>query len=195
MGHRLLFRYIPAHGSDIYWYDKSGWHSKSMPETRRGCFSTMHEDRQGNICLGVDNALWLFTRATKEWTHYVVPGTPSAHITSLDFNESGEPRFISLTCDSQRGCTESTLYHLQDDIWISISPPNPGGRFFSVLIDPTNQVWVSGTDGVYQIVNDQPKLMSYLRVSSWAMDKAGKIWVIGRDPSTDNRLSLWVLNP
>jgi len=27
------------------------------------------------------------------------------------------------------------------------------------------------------------------------MDKNGKIWAIGTDPSVDNRLSLWLLNP
>jgi hypothetical protein len=188
----------PAHGSDIYWYDESGWHSQSMPETSRGCTSTMHEDRQGNVWLATDNALWRFTRATKEWTRYALPELPSVHLiyTYMAFNESGEPWFIAYSCDSQmRGCTWSTLYHLQNDNWISISPPYPGIQFSRVLLDRTDQVWASGTDGIYQIVNDQPKLVSYLGVSSWAMDKAGKMWVIGNDPSANNRLSLWVTNP
>jgi ligand-binding sensor domain-containing protein len=180
--------------SDIYWYDQSGWHSKSMPEGS-GCISRMHEDRQSNVWLVVDNTLWRFTRATKEWTPYTLPELQSRYITSMTFNEAGKPWFIAPICDSQRGCTGSTLYYLQNDIWIPTSPLNPSSRFFSVLIAPTDQVWVSGTDGVYQIVNDQPKLVSYLRVSSWAMDKAGKIWVIGNDPSTNNKLSLWVVNP
>lgn len=184
--------------SDIYWYDASGWHSKSMPETKRGCASTMHEDRQGNVWLATDNALWRFTRTTKEWTRYTLPELPSVHLiyTYMAFNESGEPWFIAYTCDSQmRGCTWSTLYHRQNDIWIPINPPYPGIRFSDVLIDSADQVWASGTDGVYQITNDQPKLVSYLRVSSWAMEKAGKIWVIGNDPSANDSPSLWVMNP
>jgi len=182
------------HGSDIYWYDESGWHSKSMPEGSR-CIARMQEDRQGNVWAGMNTTLWRFTRTTKEWTHYPLPELPSPYITSMDFNESGEPWFTSLTCDPQRGCTGSTLYHLQNDIWIPINPPNPDSRFFSVLINPTNQVWASATDGIYQIANNQPNLVSHLRVSSWTMDSTGKIWVIGTDPSANNKPSLWVTNP
>jgi len=181
------------HGSDIIWYVGSTWQSKAMPE-ESGCLSTPVE-HQGHIWMATHDSLWGFARATKEWTHYSLTQPPSTQIISLAFNESGEPWFISLTCDSQRGCTESTLYHLQNETWIPISPSNPDIRFFSLLIDLTNQVWVSAQDGVYQIVNDQPNLVSHLIVSAWTMDRTGKIWVIGRDPSADNKLSLWVINP
>jgi len=187
----------PALGSDIYWYDESGWHSKSMPEPSHGCFSTMHEDRQGNIWLGVDNALWRFTRATREWTQYPLPEPSSAHLisTSMAFNEAGEPWFTSLTRDSQGHYTRSTLYHLKHGAWIpSILPNTDIWGYENVLIDNADRVWVSW-DGVYQIVNYQPKLVSHLQVRAWTMDKDGKIWAIGIDPSVDNRLSLWVVNP
>jgi len=187
----------PAPGSDIYWYDESGWHGKSIPEGYRGCFSTMHEDRQGNVWLGVDNGLWHFTRATKEWTQYPLPELSSAHLisTSMAFNEAGEPWFTSRTCDSQWHCTQSTLYHLKHGAWIPSIPPNTGiGGYADVLIDHADRVWAT-RDGVYQIVNYQPKLVSHLQVRAWTMDKDGKIWAIGTDPSADNRLSLWVVNP
>ncbi len=176
------------HGSDIVWYDGSTWQRKSMPE-EGGCLSTSVE-HQGQVWMATHDSLWGFARATKEWTHYALTQSPSTHIISLAFNESGEPWFISLSCESQKGCTESTLYHLQNEIWIPISSSNPDVRFFSLLIDLTNRVWVAENNGVYQIVNNQPNLVSHLIVSSWTMDRAEKIWVIGRDPSADNRLSL-----
>lgn len=186
-----------APGSDIYWYDESGWHSKSMPEPSHRCFSTMHEDRQGNVWLGVDNALWLFTRATKEWTQYPLPEPSSAHLISMSmaFNEAGEPWFTSLTRDSQGHYTRSTLYHLKQGAWIpSILPNTDIWGYVDVLVDNADRVWAT-RGGVYQIVNYQPKLVSHLQVRAWTMDKAGKIWAIGTDPSVDNRLSLWVVNP
>jgi hypothetical protein len=140
------------HGSDIYWYDGSKWQNKSMPEDSV-CSSQMQEDRQGNVWLGVDNTLWRFTRATKEWVNFAPAERVSTRITALAFNEAGEPWFMPRTCDSQRGCIASTLYHLQNDVWIPISL-NPGIGFSSLLIDPANHVWVSAKDGVYQIVNE-----------------------------------------
>ena len=181
------------HGSDIIWYDGNTWQHKAMPE-EGGCLSTTVE-HQGHVWMATHDSLWRFARATKEWTQYALTQPPSTHITALAFNASGEPWFISLACDPQRSCTESTLYHLQNEIWIPISPANPDVRFSRLLIDSTNQVWVTASDGVYQIVNNHPNLASHLIVSSWTMDREGKIWVIGRGPSVDNKLSLWVTNP
>ena len=179
-------------GSDIIWYDGSTWQSKSIPE-ESGCLSTLVE-HHGQVWMATPDSLWGFDRATKEWTHFALTQPTSTHITSLAINESGEPWFISLNCDSQSGCRETTVYHLQNEIWIPINPL-PGIRFISLLTDTANQIWVWASDGVYQIVNNQPHLVSHLRVDSWTMDKAGKIWVIGRDPSVNNKLSLWVANP
>ena len=181
------------YGSDIIWYDGSTWQRKAMPE-EGGC-PVLLVEHKGHVWIATNDSLWAFTRATKEWTHYALTQPPSTHITSLAFNDSGEPWFISLNCDSQTGCTETTIYHLHNEIWIPISPLPPGTRFFSLLIDSANQVWASASDGIYQIVNDQPNLVSHLITYSWSTDRTGKIWAIGRDPSADNRFSLWVTNP
>jgi hypothetical protein len=184
------FTYPPPHRSEIYWNDRSKWENRSVPEDS-GCIYSMQEDRQGNVWWAVDNTLWRFTRATKQWVKFTPPAPSSSpnYISALALNKAGEP-WLTVWSNG------STLYHLQNDVWSPIIPLNSGSGAAGIFIDSADRVWIPTRAGIYQIINDQPKLVSHLIVSARTMDATGKIWAVGRDSSNANReLSLWVVNP
>lgn len=186
--------------SEIYGYDGSKWENRSVPEDG-GCLLHVQEDRQGNVWLKADETLWRFTRATKQWVKFTPPAPVSSsspnYISALALNKAGEPWLTTFTCAASGGCNGSTLYHLQNGVWFPIIPLNSGNSSAGVFIDSDDRVWTTMRDGIYQIVDDQPILVSHLDIAApLTMDSAGRIWVVGRDSSSANdKLSLWVTNP
>jgi len=182
----------PPHRAEIYWYDGSKWENRSVPEDS-GCIYSIHEDRQGNVWWVASETLWRFTRATEEWVKIAspAPGSSPNYISALAFNKAGE---LWLTVWSNG----STLYHLQNDVWSPIIPLNSGSGVAGIFIDSADRVWIPTRAGIYQIVDDQPILVSHLETfaSYMTMDSTGRIWAIGKDSSSANdELSLWVVNP
>jgi hypothetical protein len=185
--------------SEIYVYDGSKWQNRSVPEDS-GCLTRMQEDRQGNVWLAADKVLWRFTHATEEWIKFTPPAPgPPNNITSLALNKAGEPWLTTLTCDeASASCNGSTLYHLQNDVWLPTIPFNSHNSSVGVFIDSADQVWTTTRDGIYRVVDDHPILVSHLNISfsPLTMDSTGRIWAIGKDSSSANdKLSLWVVNP
>ena len=154
----------------------------------------MQEDRQGNVWLTADETLWRFTRATEEWVKFVPPAPDSSpnYISALALDKAGEPWLTTMSSNRPR------LYHLQNDVWFPIIPFNSCNSPASVLVDSADRVWCPTLDGIYQIVDDHPILVSHLDTSAaqMTMDSTGRIWAVGRDSSSANdNLSLWVVNP
>jgi ligand-binding sensor domain-containing protein len=178
--------------SEIYGYDGSKWQNGSVPEDG-GCLRRVQEDRQGNVWLTADETLWRFTRATEEWVKFAPPATGSSpnYIGALALNKAGEPWLTTMSSN------QPILYHLQNSVWSPIIPFNSRSAFANIFIDSDDRVWTTMHDGIYQIVDGHPRLVSHLDIAApLTMDSTGRIWAVGRDISSANdELSLWVVNP
>ncbi len=186
------FNTPPLHRSEIYGYEGSKWENRSVPEENSGCLLRVQEDRQGDVWLTADETLWRFSRATEEWIKFVPPASGSSpnYIAALALNKAGEPWLTTWS-------NQPILYHLQNGVWSPIIPFNPLSGYALIFIDSADRVWTPMHDGIYQILDDQPILVSHLDIAApLTMDSAGRIWAVGRDSSSANdKLSLWVVNP
>jgi ligand-binding sensor domain-containing protein len=182
--------------SEIYGYDGSQWEKRSVPEANSGCLLRVQEDRQGNVWLTAAETLWRFTPATEEWVKFTPPppGSPN-YMSALALNKAGEPWLTTMWSNSNRPMP--ILYHLQNGVWSPIIPFHPRSGFANIFIDSDDRVWIPTLDGIYQIVDDQPILVSHLNIDSrLTTDSTGRIWAVGRDSSSANdNLSLWVVHP
>jgi ligand-binding sensor domain-containing protein len=187
------FNTPPPHRSVIYSYDGSKWENRSVPEENSGCLQRAQEARQGNVWLTADETLWRFTRATKQWVKFTPPASASSpnYIRALALNKAGEPWLTTMSSN------RPIFYHLQNDVWLPTIQLHPDSRYALLFIDSADRVWITTHNGIYQILDDQPVLVSHLEIAApLTMDSSGRIWVVGRDSSSVNReLSLWVVNP
>jgi hypothetical protein len=166
-------------GQGARWFDGENWQGVDVP-TDSGCVQDIAVDQKGRVWLGIDEVLWRFDPASKEWASFKPPEAPSGdrfdRIVHIAFGSDGEPWPALKVCGGASCGGFEVRYHLRKDTWTQI------GKTVDYLsegfyFDPAGTPWLYSAETLYRVVGDNLEPISGLKVSAVTQDSTGRLWI------------------
>jgi hypothetical protein len=187
----------PLGGRGARWFDGQTWRGAQSPAAS-GCVIDITEDQAGHIWLGIDDRLWRYDPATDVWTDFptdepFLTEAHHTHISSVKVGPDDDPWPVVMLCGGASCYGNDVLYHIHDGVWTQVGAVGEflGNESYGPFFDSQGNVWLQWEDALYQIVGDEPELVSPLAVRYGAFDAMGRLWIVAW---SEGRATLWVLD-
>lgn len=182
---------VAVGGYGLRRYNGSIWTVvESTPET--GCVSALAQDAGGHLWASIDNQLWQVDPPDENQKPIAPPALQNSArynaVVTLSPDRVGGLWPVYSLCN-ENGCQGLKIrYHLQNGLWTVIGNVS-GLAPVPLVFAPGGETYYLEESGVYQLVNDQPRLLSPLKPLAGAVDAEGRFWLAaGKEDIT----SLWV---
>jgi len=186
----------PFGGSGVRRYDGLNWQEVS-PEFSSGCTEVIQEADDGSIWIGLDGDLWRYDPGTGMQIEFAAPPSPFEGssffngVKNITLDLENDPWADLLLCGAG-GCGFGTiLFHLDQNEWIEIIRED--FYYHDLFIDRSGAAWLLSPGGIFEIVDNQPRLFMELPIipNSMIENQEGQIWfLVARDESNE----LWTFN-
>ena len=185
----------PIGGDGARWFDGVEWQGAGSPADT-GCVSSITEDGEGRVWMGVKDILWRYLPDTQQWRSFSYPEPTEQHNFSIAYDVvigPDENPWVSLLLCGGANCEDFIRFHWDGNSWEQVSfvhyMPD------TLLFDGNGDPWLfyRGDElrGVYQIENNQPILAADLDFHAVTVDAQGRIWLVATP--WDGEIALWVL--
>jgi streptogramin lyase len=166
-------------GQGVRWFDGTTWLGNSEP-TAAGCVRDIAVDAQGRVWLGIDDILWRYDPALKNWTSFELPeqagDTRIGWIQEIRFGPSGNPWLAVALCGGASCGTSYLRYQYQQDKWIAVPQPDDTdpGRMF---IDAGGNAWIFAEKKLFLAQGENLLQVLGIEICCITQDRAGWLYL------------------
>lgn len=172
----------PDSGGGIRKFNQGIWQEVD-PSLSSGCVTSIHEDKEGNIWIGMDTSMLRYSPASSSVEPINFPPAPTGsrfgYVTDLAAGPDGD-LWVSLgLCEEAICYGGEQLFHFIDGAWQQFGEPTSAGGQ-KLLFDSTGQPWVVYGGSVYQVIDNSLQPVAGLVVQAATTGSSGEIWLVAQ---------------
>ncbi len=188
----------PFGGQGVRWFDGETWH-QPHPSLAAGCATTIKEDNEGRVWMGVEENLWRYDPASGEWTK-LKPPTPPVDAMRFGFadaialDSSGDPWPAMVLCGGASCYGSIVLYRVRDGAWMQIGEPLEYGGGLPppyLASDAAGTRWLLWAGSLHRVTEEgiSEPVPGLGLGHQLVVDAAGRSWLVARHQGQD---MLWI---
>ncbi len=189
----------PVGGAGVRWFAKKTWRGADAP-MGPDCVTVVQSDSEGNVWVGVREAVWRYDPAHQRWMSFPVPDTRQleqynfTYPLDLIVDASGDI-WVHLQYCGGASCDtgHSRIYRIHNGQWSQMLDAQEYSMLLQQLaLDGNGQTWLFWNGTIYRLAGDKATSVTELPVLAANVSPDGKVWIL---TSYENDNALWVLEP
>jgi len=185
----------PIGGQGVLRFNGIDWEQVN-PKLSSGCTTTITEDNQGNIWIGLDGNIWRYEPATANLTEFEAPPSPFegggkfGEVDEITFDHENNPWAEFLFCGGAGCGFGPILYRHQNGEWLQATMDFQYQR--KLIFDSDGNPWLLTSAGIFDLSKNELTQVAELQLdpSTVTTNESGRVWFI---VINDDQNQLWTL--